>query len=304
MLSTTSMGRTHVGQVRSRNEDHYFSDDGLGLFVVADGVGGEARGDVASSLAVGAIVLTIRRCRLTVDAVREGRANVSELIELVETAMERANRGVLQAGYRIAEYHGMATTLTVLVVAGRHAVMGHVGDSRLYRQRQGQLEQLSRDHTLAQQLMAAGVLTPDNPAFRDYSRRLLRVLGRPGVSADVQAVQVQPGDRFLICSDGLSDYADSAEDLDDGLRRASPGEAAEELVEFANACGGRDNITAIVVDIDEAYEELNELSGAVPTGQSEQTRGGRAGTGGGGWRCEVDRGLEAILPAARQAASG
>jgi protein phosphatase len=212
-------GASDVGKRRARNEDAFLIDEAIGLFVVADGMGGHAAGDVASSLAISAF--------------RKGLAG-----DAVADAILAANRAVWQQSRAEPAQSGMGTTLTAMVRErnpGSSLIVGHVGDSRLYRLRNGTLEQLTRDHSVA----GTSLLT--------------RAIGtRPDVEVDVFRTPIAPGDRYLICSDGLTGMVHD-EDLRVMLAQDKGLDAiCGDLIDAANLRGGIDNITAIVVSVSEA----------------------------------------------------
>jgi PPM family protein phosphatase len=235
-----SLGRsvaiTDTGKRRRRNEDAYVRRPPL--FAIADGMGGAQAGEVASRLA--AAVLNESPHDTT------GEARVAELVQ-------EANRRVFERANEDAATQGMGTTMTVaLVDEARGTVsIGHVGDSRAYRLRDGELEQLTRDHSLVQELVESGRLSPEEADSHPQRSVITRVLGTdPDVDVDTLTVEARPGDLFLLCSDGLTAMVDDGEieralengrdDLEGTLRK---------LVDAANRGGGDDNITAIVFEI-------------------------------------------------------
>ncbi len=234
-----SIALTDPGLVRPNNEDALLESGERGVFAVADGMGGHAAGEVASRIAVEALQheLSVARPRSTNPAQPLVRAFVV------------ANREIRRRGRAEPEKKGMGTTMSVLAVsaAGR-ATIAHVGDSRVYRMRGGRLEQLTRDHTWVQDRVDAGVLTPSQARAHPYSSILTRVLGtEDSVLPDVVAVDVEPGDFFLLCSDGLSGMVrdgDLEAQLKDGDDLSSIG---QRLVALAKAGGGQDNITLLLV---------------------------------------------------------
>ncbi len=232
-------GRSDSGLVRDHNEDSFRIDCDAGLFVVADGMGGHAAGEVASALAVEAVFE-----RLT------GTSPEAECTEeYLQSAVRHANRVIYSNALEHPERKGMGTTLTFMCWYADVFHFGHVGDSRAYRLRDAELTQLTRDHTWVNMQVRAGVISAEEAAHAQLRHVLVKALGtEPAVDADVIAVDARPKDRFLLCSDGLSDMVN-----DEDLRRVlsgkgTPGEVAERLVELANAFGGKDNITAVVID--------------------------------------------------------
>lgn len=225
------------GRVRPQNEDSHLADREHDLFAVADGMGGHAAGEVASRLAVEALH---RR-------VAEGSPEVSRA-DLLRTALEEANRAILERAAREPELAGMGTTLTVLLGGGHAATIAHIGDSRLYRLRGGRLECLTTDHTVVQRYMEAGQISSAEARLHPMRHVLTRALGIDGeLEVDIQETEVREKDLFLLCSDGLTGMVDDG-DLQAMLCQPLELEdAARQLVGAANLRGGEDNITVVLV---------------------------------------------------------
>ncbi|HEX2050769.1 MAG TPA: Stp1/IreP family PP2C-type Ser/Thr phosphatase [Actinomycetota bacterium] len=227
--------RTDVGQVRDGNEDSYLLDEPL--FAVADGMGGHLAGDVASSLAV--------------DVIREGAGEqrVSDG-DALAALVRNANARIYEKAQADASLRGMGTTCTLLLVRDDHAELAHVGDSRAYLFRAGELSQLTEDHTLVERMVREGRLSKDEAQHHPQRSIITRALGVDAtVDVDVLSVELSEGDRLLLCSDGLTSMIDTgaiARILSD---EADPQAAADRLVEEANGAGGEDNITVVVVDM-------------------------------------------------------
>ncbi|MGW5050458.1 PP2C family protein-serine/threonine phosphatase [Actinokineospora sp. NPDC004072] len=228
---------TDVGVVRSGNEDAHLVADGV--YLVADGMGGHVAGEVASGLAV---------------AVAKGLVGRTVKPEDVRAAVLEANAAILAAGRRDPLYRGMGTTLTGLCLAdfqgAPHWVVFNVGDSRVYRHADGVLTQLTTDHTELAEMVQAGDIAPEEAVGHPLGNVLTRALGMtPAPEPDLDVFPTAAPERFLICSDGLTlevpetDIAGVLADVED------PGAAAERLVEMAVDAGGRDNVTAVVVDL-------------------------------------------------------
>lgn len=229
-------GDTHVGRVRSRNEDAIFV--GETVFVVADGMGGAAGGQVASSTAVESLA--------ELDGSRFQDQREAE--EAMRTAVEDANRAVRRTADGDPGLEGMGTTVTAVMVDGDDVYVGHVGDSRAYLLRDGQLRQLTHDHSLVQQLVDMGQLTEEEAANHPQAAAITRAVGLSlELDVDVDTVEPVAGDRLLLCSDGLTRVVD-----DDGIREClaahpEPGEAADALIDDSNERGGPDNISVVVL---------------------------------------------------------
>jgi serine/threonine protein phosphatase PrpC len=242
---------SHVGLVREHNEDAGFA--GPYLQLVADGVGGAAAGEVAS--ATTAYVVT---------ALAMGRPDLdgaSVLAEAVATAHRELRRGTREDHAR----QGMATTLTALLVRGDRVTLAHVGDSRAYLLRDGQLTRVSTDQTLVQLLVDKGELAPEQVPTHPYRNVVLRsVNGDEPVTPSLRELDLVVGDRTLLCSDGLTDLV-AEDDIVEALRPVDPDDAADALVGLALAAGGRDNVTCLVADLRDGPEvnSVGRLLGAM-----------------------------------------
>ncbi|MCB9528260.1 MAG: Stp1/IreP family PP2C-type Ser/Thr phosphatase [bacterium] len=239
------------GKVRTHNEDSLLVDADGGVVVVADGMGGHKAGDVASKLAVAAV----REAFSGGDDEPQPsrwllfRRKLTGKDRLVE-AIQRANRVVLETARRKPECSGMGTTVVALVMDDGALYYAHVGDSRLYRLRDGALVQLTEDHSLLNEYLKLGVIKPDMAQRFPYKNIIVRALGlSPGVEVDADVDRPQVGDRYLLCSDGLTDMAEEEEVRGVLARGGDPETAAAALIELALEGGGLDNITAVVVDV-------------------------------------------------------
>jgi PPM family protein phosphatase len=238
-----SVGLTHRGLRRPRNEDALLVRPEARLYAVADGMGGHAAGDIASRLAVDTLDAAFRRPP-------SPRIRAPAMAQRLLDAFERANRAILKHSVADRACSGMGTTLTAVcpLAAVPQCVIAHIGDSRAYRLRARELVQLTGDHTWVQQQVDAGMLTPPQARHHPLSSVLNRVLGTEAVGpADTLVVDVRPGDLFLLCSDGLTTMLGD-DDIRGLLDRDVPVEShAHDLVESANLYGGHDNITVIVL---------------------------------------------------------
>lgn len=240
-LKITMAGATDTGRVRKHNEDAIGWNEACGLAVVADGVGGHQAGEVASTLVVDHLL----------EALAEAEANPHACAEALRAAIAEANRA-LHAHARESHREGMATTVVALRVCGDgdKLAVAHVGDSRLYRLRNGVMQQLTVDHSLVQELIDNGSMTPEEAAVSSRRNLITRSLGlEDEVAVDMLLTSVRPGDGYLLCSDGLSDRLT---DLGMGmmLEQGSGGPlqaVADKLVETANAAGGQDNIAVVLL---------------------------------------------------------
>ena len=254
-----SAGRTHPGKVRRRNEDSYVLDPPL--FAVADGMGGAQAGEVAS--------------RLTAAAFREfHEADRLPPDERLHAIIQEANRRIYDRAHAESDFSGMGTTVTAALLTGGRVTIGHVGDSRAYRIRNGELEQLTDDHSLVGDLMRSGRLTPEEADAHPQRSVITRALGTDReVDVDTLAIEAEPGDLFLLCSDGLTTMV--ADDDILGILAAAPtlDDAARALVRAANTEGGEDNVTVVLfrVEGDEHVEETlaAPLAAAEGNGQGD-----------------------------------
>jgi protein phosphatase len=230
------VGRSHPGRRRRRNEDSFVVAPPL--FAVADGMGGARAGEIAS--------------RLAAAAVREEEGDRVDVTELIG----EANRRVFERGRDDASASGMGTTMTVALVEGDQVTIGHVGDSRAYRLRENALEQLTEDHSLVAELVRSGKLSPEEAETHPQRSVITRALGTdPDVDADTFTVEAQPGDVFLLCSDGLTTMVEDDHIVEVVNRhRGNLERAAKQLISDANRSGGDDNVTVVFFEIVEEGE--------------------------------------------------
>lgn len=238
-------GKTDVGKVRQGNEDALFADEKRGVFIVADGMGGHVAGEVASQIVTETVGPGVS------EAVEEGLRG-EELTRRSLELVEEANRAIIQRADVEPDKRGMGTTLTLLVLLPESEYLLHqVGDSRAYLLRDSELRQITRDHTVVQQQVDRGALTPDQARDHPLSHILTRALGTENnVEADTYTDTIQPGDTFLLCSDGLSGMLTDTQ-INDILTQSTEDlqTVADGLVDAANSAGGVDNITALVVRV-------------------------------------------------------
>ena len=233
---------SNVGRVRTQNEDSFGADSPPGLFIVADGMGGHAAGEIASQLAV--------RCATEGVAMlpRESPINVAR--ERLRLAIADANQVILIEGQSHPERSGMGTTTTALLLSSEGWwLVGHVGDSRAYLVRDGEVRQITEDHTYVQELVNQGRLSDEEARVHPRSSLLTRALGtNPHVHVDLYEGEARAGDRFILASDGLMSMLPEPQIREFLTASATPDELVSRLIEAANEAGGYDNVTAIVVD--------------------------------------------------------
>lgn len=238
---------THAGMVRSHNEDSIAADAEIGLAVLADGMGGYNAGEVASGIAV-AMISTEMKQKLS-----GGRTEVLNggAERFLAEHAERANAAIYEAAQSQPQYSGMGTTLVVALWYDNQVAVSHVGDSRLYRLRGETFEQVTRDHSLLQEQIDSGLITREQARYSQNKNLVTRAVGiDPAVDVEAHTYPVQPGDIYLLCSDGLSDMV-TDEDIQLTLSslQANLSLAADQLVQQANDNGGRDNISVILVRV-------------------------------------------------------
>ncbi len=251
---------TDPGMVRSHNEDSIGVDADIGLAVLADGMGGYNAGEVASGIAI-AMLATEMRQALEDRAPQEVDGSGETLAEqFVRENSAKANAAIYQAAKSQPQYSGMGTTLLVALFYDNRMTVGHIGDSRLYRLRNDTFEQVTRDHSLLQEQIDSGMITKEQARYSQNKNLVTRAVGiDPEVETEIHTYNVEPGDIYLLCSDGLSDMVQD-EDIHSTLStlQTNLSLAAEQLVQFANDSGGRDNISVILVRVIEDF--------SVPTG--------------------------------------
>ncbi len=244
--------QTDPGLMRGNNEDAVSYDEDTGLAVLADGMGGYNAGEVASGMATSFIHEEMRRW-----LVEAGEsATLQDIRRALEICVDNANHAVFRAAGANPQYSGMGTTLVAGVFHDGNLVVGHIGDSRCYRLRQGEFVQITRDHSLLQEQIDAGLLTPEQAAMSANKNLVTRALGvDPTVLLEVNEYPVEPGDLYLMCSDGLSDLVRDPE-IARILEQPQPADQrARALIDAANAQGGRDNITVLLVQVEAAVEK-------------------------------------------------
>ncbi|MDQ1715369.1 MAG: family protein phosphatase [Frankiaceae bacterium] len=260
--------RSDIGLIRTGNEDAFYA--GPRLLAVADGMGGHAAGEVASAVVIS-----------TISALDEDTPS-RDLLNVLQAAVATANDHLRQMVAADTELEGMGTTLTAMLWSGRRLALAHVGDSRAYLLREGALHQLTKDHTLVQSLVDEGRLSPEDAGHHPQRSMLMRALdGRLDVEPDISIREAQVGDRYLLCSDGLSGVV-SDETIAHTMLDKDPQAAVDALVDLALRGGGPDNITCIVADVvDAGPAEAPVLGGAAAvlpqsTPPSPETSAGRA----------------------------
>jgi len=242
-VELTVAARSDVGMIRSGNEDAFFAHATRerGVFIVADGMGGHAAGEVASEMAVQIVSRELQEL---------SEVQSDEARRLVAESLRIANRAIYDRTIQESDKQGMGTTASVLVVSGSRYLIGQIGDSRVYLLRDGALSQLTKDHSYVQEQVDAGFLTPEQARYHPYSNVITRCVGASDtVEPDTYTGALKVGDVFLVASDGLTGMVDDRRLQQLLLSRASAGRVVDALIAEANYRGGLDNITAVVVQV-------------------------------------------------------
>lgn len=252
-MQIVSGGVTSVGRVRANNEDSFRIVEDLNLFVLSDGMGGEAHGEVASALAVETVV---KHCQETesdpaMTVFGDMPAKWSEKTRRLSSAVHLANQSIFDSAQKNPEQHGMGATITAMWINDSAISIAHVGDSRAYLLRSGTLQQLTSDHSLVAEQVRRGILTPAEAERSEMQSVLLRALGaHPEIEVDAEEHPLFGRDILLMCSDGLTRMVTEPEIAGTLQAEPDPTKAAQRLVDLANEQGGADNVTVIVVRAD------------------------------------------------------
>jgi protein phosphatase len=248
--SPAASGASDVGRRREKNEDAYLVDLDLGLFVVADGMGGHAGGDTASQLATATVQQYLRDVRTEEpEAFEPAPLDETPLGARLREAVETASRAIFRTAQADPALAGMGTTLTAVLVQDDRVLLAHVGDSRCYLVRDGRIVQLSEDHSLVNEQVKAGAITAEEARTSRLRNVITRSVGyEEEVTVDLVRVSARPGDRLVLCCDGLTNLVADDEILQI-VERFDLSDAPRRLIRLANARGGDDNITVVVVRI-------------------------------------------------------
>lgn len=273
-MKANCYGVTDIGSVRKSNEDFYLIDEDLSLFIVCDGVGGSLCGEVASEVSARTIREGVQKHRAVIErySQEKSKAHRDAVAQMLQAAVQAANAKIWAVSESDERKRGMCTTTDVLLLAGDHAFLAHVGDSRIYLLRDGKVHQLTSDHKVAEEMQKQGLWTAEDALKSGYSNVLTRAVGaQKYVQCDTLLVELNKGDTFLVCSDGLHNYFKGNEFAEYATKVDLP-RLPQEMIKFAKEHGGRDNITAVVVRMDEqvhtsvAFDALKktETLGKVP----------------------------------------
>ena len=250
-LAVEVAGKTDVGCVRPNNEDNFGYDSRYGIFVVCDGMGGQAAGEVASKMGVDILLQYFREAAATGPASKNGRpAAASRDSESLTCAIHLANRKIFEAGQQQQGRSGMGSTIVAAVVRGNALSIGHVGDSRIYLVRHGEIEQLTDDHSLVMEQVRQGYIMREEAEVSEMQNVILRALGSEAeVQADVEELVAMPGDLLLMTSDGLTRHVRDEEILKLVTAPAGLDRICSTLIQTAKDRGGDDNITCLLLKI-------------------------------------------------------
>lgn len=247
---------TDSGMVRSHNEDSIASDEGKGLVVLADGMGGYNAGEVASGMATTVLVTEIQQLLEQQKPFQLDEQTGQPFAQrLLREQIAKANTSIYQAAQSQPQYAGMGTTLVVALFYDNRTTVAHIGDSRLYRLRGNEFRQITKDHSLLQEQIDSGMITPQQAKLSQNKNLVTRALGiDPVVEAEIHEYETLPDDIYLLCSDGLCDMV-SDEDIGMALQTlgANLRLCAQQLVQMANDNGGRDNVSVILVRVRKGY---------------------------------------------------
>ncbi len=257
---------TDPGMVRSHNEDSIASDAANGLVVLADGMGGYNAGEVASGMATTVVTTEVQQLLAKIQPHELDPETKSPLgPRMIREQVIKANTSIYQAAQSQPQYAGMGTTLVVCLFYDNKILVAHLGDSRLYRMRDGKFSQVTRDHSLLQEQIDSGIITAEQAKHAAHKNLVTKALGiDPSVEPEVREYEAKTGDVYLLCSDGLCDMVD---DEDIGMTLSALGAnlklAAQQLVQMANDNGGKDNVSVILVRVLREYPAQRGVVGKV-----------------------------------------
>ena len=253
---------TDVGRVRDHNEDSFLVDKKLNLFIVADGMGGHAAGEVASQVAARTVRDVLAQSRDMLHEFEAGHGGIGrhDILRLLESAVQQACSAVFEEGQKDESKRGMGTTIDALLLIGSRGFIAHVGDSRVYLYRQSAVHQLTEDHSLINELLKRGRLSREQIEKLQYKNAVTRAVGvYESVEVDTLDFDVLKGDRFLLATDGLTGYLEEAE-LSRLFAETPEETLSQRFIDLANERGGKDNITAIVIKVPDAESGVDRLA--------------------------------------------
>ncbi|GAB4288173.1 MAG: hypothetical protein Kow0090_00280 [Myxococcota bacterium] len=252
-MKFSSFGATDVGLKREHNEDSFVINDDLQLYIVCDGMGGHAAGEVASKMAIEQITAYCEKHKAVFQNYKKTPSleNRQKVLAAVDEAIQVACKTIYKLAQDDPTKKGMGTTVVMMVVMGTNAVMAHVGDSRIYLLRGGEIHQLTEDHSLVAEQLRKGFITPEEAARSPYANVITRAVGfQEFVQVDTLNFELQHGDKYLLCSDGLSGYF-RGDEFKALAERFADEDLPAQFINLANARGGKDNITVILLSFEE-----------------------------------------------------
>ncbi len=256
-LALEVAAQTDPGVVRSHNEDSIATREPVGLVVLADGMGGYNAGEVASGMATALLTSELEKLFIAQSPSQVGAGGTAFAHTALTQEIARANGAIYQAARSQPQYSGMGTTLVTAVFHNNSVTVAHIGDSRMYRLRNEQFETITRDHSLLQEQIDAGLITKEQARLSQNKNLVTKALGvDPEVEPSIQTLPVQIGDVYLLCSDGLNDMVEDDEiGMTLGMLAANLGLCATQLIQLANDNGGRDNVSVILVKVKGDFAE-------------------------------------------------
>lgn len=249
-MRVRAFGGSHPGQKRAHNEDAFLLDEKNGVFVVADGMGGHNAGEVASQMVVKEVSRQARNLAQSIQTHGEDGGGRRYALHYLPQVIEQANRLVYTEASTNPDRRGMGTTVVMFLPIGNEAYVCHVGDSRLYLLRDDELFQITEDHSLVMRLLRQGQISPEQAENHPHKNLITRCVGiQPEVEVDSLYLDLQPGDRYVLCSDGLSDMLEF-EHIEQLVRRHKGQQLVDAAINMANRAGGLDNITVVVLEVE------------------------------------------------------
>ncbi len=260
-MDPIALGHTDIGQVKDSNEDNFLVDKGLRLYIVADGMGGHAAGEVASETAVREIRRYVKEHQALLQHFIDTGEGREKILELVETSIRRAGRAIYDQAQADPAKRGMGTTVVMLLLTPERGFIGHVGDSRVYLVRGGEVFQMTEDHSLINELIRRGKLRPEDAKDAPYKNAVTRAVGvYADVEVDTLDFEIAAGDNFMLCSDGLTEHLRDDDEIREVMEREEFVALPKSFVELANKRGGKDNITSLVVKLDADDDAKSEIA--------------------------------------------
>jgi protein phosphatase len=272
-MRITSFGMSDVGKRREKNEDSFLVNDELALYTVADGMGGHLGGDIASKLATATMHEVVHALESDPDMTLQEGVNIKpgEFQGYLRYAIKLSSKRIFERSHGEATLRGMGTTTVAILFRNNKIYIANVGDSRAYRIRDGEISQITRDHSLVGEQMRAGILTEEEAKASRLKNIITRSVGfQEEVDADIDIRVVRHGDRYLLCSDGLSNMLDDSE-IQEIVASNSLEQACRRLIDVANERGGDDNITVVIAEVDSQDDDDTASEGEISGSNDDPT---------------------------------